>query len=291
MHAFSKCLLLLAGLALLSPCSASSQSTLEKVRALNLKSLDGPIKTCYPQGYRHRAEANAKLLGQSTGFFEEQFGVSQPFSIALIDSARWVTLTPIPYGLPFVSGPPYVVCLPADSKNILSNTLAEAIEGYDLDQQFAMSNEELVNLYVSLIGFHELGHIYASAYGMSFPNRWTYEFAATYFAYCYLDRHHPKERDMWVETSRTLAKELDARHTSLEDFERLYVKVGVENYAWYQVAFLLQVDQVHQERGVTFLNELKNHPWHSSSASHYLSDMEQMGPGFTDWAQQYRLQE
>lgn len=182
------------------------------------------------------------------------------------------------------------MCLPGNSRNVLSSTILNAIEGYDLDNRYSMSREEIVNLFVSLIGFHELGHIYAKAYDMSFPNKWTYEFAATYFAYFYLDRNYPTERDIWIDASKILVQELQAGHTSLEDFERMYVKVGVENYAWYQVAFLLRVHEVYQKQGVTFLDNLKNRPWRSTSASHYLSAMEDIGPGFNAWAQQYRLQ-
>lgn len=281
--------ILLLTLFISNSCRAPDQSTLEKVRALQLNSIDSDIVAYYAEGFKERAESNLNLLNKSIGFFEDNFGAKQPFSIAVIDSVNWKKITPIPYGLPFVSGPPYIVCLPADSKNILSNTILTAINGYELDAQYGMTNDEIVNLFVSLIGFHELGHIYANAYGISFPNRWTYEFAATYFAYSYVDQGFQKERDIWIDVSDILVKEINPRYTSLNDFEEMYVSVGVENYAWYQVVFLLRVKELYKDQGINFLTNLKNHQWSTTSRYHYLNEMEEIGSGFKTWAQKFQF--
>lgn len=265
------------------------QSAIEKVRALNLHSIDGPIKTYYSEGFKDRAEDNLSLLSKSIDFFEHQFDLKQSYSIAVIDSVDWKKIFSIPYGLPFVSGPPYVVCIPAHSGNELSNVVAASIEGYELEDRYEMSNEEIVNLFVSLIGFHELGHIYANAYGADFPNKWTFEFAATYFAYFYLDQHYPKERDLWVDVSKILVNELSPRFTSLTDFEEMYVRVGIENYAWYQVVFLMRVKELYENKRKRFLEDLKNHEWSSTSSSEYIHEMEEIGSGFNSWAERFKL--
>lgn len=275
---------------IISSCNAPAQSMLDKVKDLNLNSIEGSIPTYFSDGFKDRAEANLILLKKSIAFFEKNVGVHQSFAIAVMDSASWRKITSIPYGLPFVSGPPYIVCIPATSNNVLSNTIASAIDDSKLNAQYGMTNEEIVNLFVSLIGFHELGHIYAKAYGASFPNKWTFEFAATYFAYFYLDQNFPEERNIWINVSKILVNELSPRHTSLKDFEKMYVKVGVENYAWYQVVFLLRVQELYEEQGIDFLKKLKDHQWHSTSPSEYLNEMEEIGSGFTVWSRAYNLQ-
>lgn len=280
---------LILGLVISSSCNTAAQSTLEKVKALNLHSIEGNIETYYPEGFKDLAEANLNLLNNSNDFFEDHFEVKQSFSIAILDSASWVNISAIPYGLPFVSGPPYIVCIPANSENVLSNTILTAIEGYDLSTQYGMTNEEIVDLFVSLIGFHELGHIYANAYGASFPNKWTFEFAATYFAYFYLDRNFQRERDIWIDVSKILVEEINPRYTTLDDFEEMYVRVGVENYAWYQVVFLLRVQELYEKQGITFLNNFKNHQWSSASQSNYLNEMEDIGSGFNSWAEEFGM--
>lgn len=270
-------------------CSNPTLSTLDKVKALKLDSLEGNIETYYSAGYENRAAANLSLLSNSTGFFEEHFGVSQTFSLAVIDSAHWVKITSIPYGLPFVSGPPYLVAIPADSENILANIVASLIDGYDLDTTYEMTNEKIADLFVSLIGFHELGHIYANSYGATFPNRWTFEFAATYFAFFYLDQNFTEERDIWIDVSNIIFNEIKPRYTSLKDFEMMYSRVGVENYAWYQVAFLVQVESLYKKQGKAFLNKLQNHSWSSASTTEYVDEMDEIGSGFIQWAQRYKL--
>jgi len=271
-------------------CSSPTLSTLEKVKDLDLNSIDGNITAYYSAGYEDRALSHLNLLQNSTEFFEENFEIDQKFSIAIIDSANWKKITSVPYGLPFVSGPPYIVCFPANSDNILSNTITNVIDGYQLNTQYGMTNKEIVNLFVSLIGFHELGHIYANTYGISFPNKWTFEFTATYFAYFYLDQNFSKERDIWIDVSKIIIEEMQPRYTSLKDFEEKYSGVGVKNYAWYQVVFLLQVEKVYLKQERAFIEKLRDHTWSSTSTTAYLYEMDEIGSGFAKWAQQYKLQ-
>jgi len=264
---------------------------LEKVERLNLNTIDGSIKTYYTSGHKESAEKTLNLLHKSIHFYEANFDVRQSFALAVIDSGRWIRITQIPYGLPFVSGPPYIVCLPANSNNILSEIILTAMDGRDLHTQNEMTQEEIVNLFISLIGFHELGHIYADAYGISFPTKWIFEFAATYFAWFYLEQNFPGYSEIWGDVSDMLVQELAPSHTSLNDFEEMYVKVGVENYAWYQAVFMARVKEVYQQQGKEFLEKLKKHQWSSGSSSEYLNEMENISSGFTTWAQKYRLQE
>ncbi len=271
-------------------CKNPIPSTLEKIKDLDLNYIDGNIKTYYSAGYKEYASTNLNLLSKSTVFFEEHFAINQSFAIAVVDSNHWKKITSIPYGLPFVSGPPYIVCIPADSENILSNTISPLIDGYELNAKYGMTNNEIINLYVSLIGFHELGHIYAHSYGATFPNKWIFEFAATYFAYFYLDQNFIKERDIWIDVSNIIINEIQPRYTSLKDFEMKYSGVGVENYVWYQIAFLLQVEKLYQNQGKAFFATLKSHAWSSTSTTEYLDEMEMIGSGFDEWALRHKLQ-
>jgi hypothetical protein len=228
-------------------------------------------------------------LHKSIKFYEENFDARQSFALAIIDSVGWKRITQIPYGLPFVSGPPYIVCLPASSKNVLSEIISTAMDRHELNTNKGMSQEEIINLFISLIGFHELGHIYAIAYGISFPNKWIFEFAATYFAYFYLEQNFPIQSEIWGEVSEILVRELEPSTTSLNDFEEMYVRVGVDNYAWYQAAFLIRVIEVYRQQGIEFLKKLKTYQWPSDSPSEYLKEMETISPGFVTWAKNYHL--
>ena len=285
-------LLVILTITTLIGCNTGSvQSTLEKIEQLNLNTLDGSITTYYPDGYRDRAISVATLLSASTDFFEQEFGVRENFTIALLDSSTWVKVTEIPYGLPFVSGPPNVVCLPATSNHELAETIAASIAGYDLDSKHGISNREIVTLFTDLIGFHELGHVYTWASGIPTPNKWIDEFAATYMAWAYLEKTFPKAAAIWVDAAHALANGIEPKHTSLSEFEARYVRVGIRNYAWYQSVFLLRVREVYELEGIDFLGRMKNRNWESTSGIHHLDEMQEMVPGFTNWAKSYRLLE
>jgi hypothetical protein len=134
-----------------------------------------------------------------------------------------------------------------------------------------------------------LGHIYANEYGISFPNKWIFEFAATYFAYFYLEQNFPRQAEIWGNVSEILVKELEPSFTSLKDCKEMYVKVGVKNYAWYQALFLVRVMEVYPQHGIGFLMKLKDYPWPLGSTSEYLNEMETISLGFITWAQNYHL--
>ncbi len=265
------------------------QSTLEKIESLNLQKDNGAILKYYSIGFNERAEELEKLLENSLTYFEKNLGVKETFFIAVLDSIDWVKITNIPYGLPFVSGPPYVVCFPASNNNILSQIIKKSISGYGLTSVYHKTNEELVQLFISMIGFHELGHIYAKKYGLIFPNKWTFEFVATYIAYLYLEDNFPIEADIWRRISEILIIKIIPNHTLLSEFEKLYFRVGIENYAWYQVAFLLKVVDVKDKLGINFLKKLSNVELVSSNEDFSLGILENIEPGFIAWAKKYKL--
>jgi len=78
-----------------------------------------------------------------------------------------------------------------------------------------MNRETFVNTFVSLIGFHEMGHIYAKDFGMIFPNKWTFEFAASYFALCYLKDERPEMGKLWLDASEILVNEMNPEYKSI----------------------------------------------------------------------------
>lgn len=160
-----------------------------------------------------------------------------------------------------------------------------------MEAKYGMTNKEIVDLFVSPIGFHELGHIYAHSYGATFPNKWTFEFTATYFAYFYLDQNYTKERDLWIDVSKIIIKEIEPRYTSLKDCEMKYSGIGIENYARCQAAFLLQVEKLYKKQGKAFLHKPKDHRWSITSTTEYLDEMDEIGSGFGQWAQRHELQQ
>jgi hypothetical protein len=150
--------------------------------------------------------------------------------------------------------------------------------------------DSLAQQFVRLIGFHELGHVYASEYGLNRPNRWVYELQASYLAYAYLRERKPEMASLWQQTSSLLASHIEPAHTTLADFEEMYVRVGIENYSWYQGVFQQRVHEVYNSRGLEFIREMKNVQWSQPEEIYFLNVLEDLEPGFFRWAEQYGLQ-
>lgn len=208
-----------------------AQSMIQKVANLDIIKAEGEVTTYYSQNYSVDIEKLQTLLHNSSKYFEKEFNIERTFALAVLDSSDWSGITKIPYGLPFVSGPPYIVCLPADSKHELARIIESALRGSKVITKYSLSRTEIVSSFISMIGFHELGHIYAKAYGIKYPNKWVYEFIATYFAYLYLANSAPESANLWLEIAALLEQDIEPKYTSVADFEKLYVRVGVENYA------------------------------------------------------------
>lgn len=281
-------LLILTLFLFLTQCSSSAQSVLDKARGLGLGELRGSEVTAYySDGFQARADSIRILLADSVDFFEDRLGVEQRYDIVLLNERDWSQLTEIPYGLPFVSGPPFIVCIPATSDHALGEAISKALGHRDLG--FGQTEDEVVNSFIELIGFHELGHIYARSYGLDFPNKWTFEFAATYLAFFYLEENYPEKSRLWQEVSGALLEELKPAHTSLEKFEELYVGLGVRNYAWFQIAFLARAVTVYEEVGIDFLQVWRRNGLPADSKTYHIDELNRLHNGFVNWAEKYSL--
>lgn len=265
------------------------QSTFEKVQALELNKSEENIIAYYSDGYKQQSEIVKDLLGNSTEYFESTFDLNETFSIAVLDSNDWKKVTQIPYGLPFVSGPPNIVCIPSSNENALARVIKEATVNYELANRYGKPVDQTINLFTSLIGFHELGHIYARGCKIDFPNKWTFEFAATYFAYLYLKENAPTTAALWIDVAKILVDEIKPKFTSLKDFEELYVRVGIANYAWYQVVFLLRAAETANRLQADFIQNIKPENSLTNGNDFSITSLEKINPGFKEWAKKYKL--
>jgi hypothetical protein len=85
--------------------------------------------------------------------------------------------------------------------------------------------------------------------------------------------------------TKAILGKVDNPHRSLDAFEEKYVRVGVANYAWYQMVFLQRVRDVYEEHGLAFVERYRKASFPAKSAIHYLGQLDAMAPGFTAWAE------
>jgi hypothetical protein len=112
--------------------NASAQSVLGTIQALHPDPGVAGIAVHCAERNMDLAASTAEMLRGAAGFYAEHFEVRHPFALAVLDKTEWTKVTSIPYGLPFVSGPPYAVVLPATNDHPLFRHVADAIDPSDL---------------------------------------------------------------------------------------------------------------------------------------------------------------
>lgn len=292
----SSLVLFLALVALPAAAQPSTQpaqpAALDQVRALGLDSLAGPLPVHYSATFGTRADQVQALMRDGARFFADSLGLQTPVHVALLAQPEWQRVSQIPYGVPHVRGG--VVFLPAAGDGaITADFLAlEANASAAARARVAetgASFAENARLIPDLIGYHELGHGYTRAYGIRTHTRWFEEFMATYMAYAYMHRMQPRLARAW---EAMLQAKLDApthAHTSLADFEELYIRVGPENYNWYQAAFAVLAAEVFQAEGLGFITRVRE-AFPAGDGDRLDSDavlarLEAIRPGFRAWAE------
>jgi hypothetical protein len=271
---------------------AQRPPTLQQVRGLGLDSLAGPLAVHYSTGYAARAAEVQSTLRDGARFFADSLGLPTPVQVALLAQADWQRVSQVPYGVPHVQGG--VVFIPAAGDGAIVDdflrlepqaSAAARAKVAETGVSFADNARRMTDL----IGYHELGHGYTDAYGIRAHTRWFNEFLATYMAYAYLHRMQPRLARGWEAMLQAKLDSPTPAHTSLAAFDSLYIRVGPENYNWYQAAFALRAAEVFHDQGLGFLPRVREafpatEGGARLDAATVLARLEEIAPGFRAWA-------
>lgn len=280
------------------PASAQEMTALYRVQGLNNPSALNRIRVYYSPGYEKRALELRAMIEDAMQFYERKLQIKEEINLAVLTPEQWRQVgLQVPYGVPNVSNPPRVIFLPAMTNNATTEanlSLKSKVSRQTLKmiESSGFTYDEGASKSVDLLGLHELGHVYSAAYGINAANKWLDEFLATYFAYAYLRQRHPKLARLWEGVSHAYLDGIEPKHTGLEDFERLYFRVGLDNYGWYQAKFLLKGAQIHKAKGLRFLEEVRKafpkSERESVSLEVALSRLEKISPGFAAWSKELK---
>jgi hypothetical protein len=271
------------------------------LETLRLPSLSGKVPVYYSPAYASRATGLRDRLVRAVDFFEQQLRVTPKIYLAVLDREHWwdVAFSGTPYGMPnsaMSRSGGGLVCLPAThdafdalGRNIKANLPTPALKAIE---STGLSFEEGMREFGDSIMYHELGHIYAAAYGIAMPNRWVNELLANYLAIAYASEHpaEPKLENFRRMASGGFGRGSRPKHTTLEDFESLYMGVGFENYGWYQGQITRRAEDVYKMKKLDFLNEVKalfpSNEKRPIPVDVSLERLEKIAPGFLDWARE-----
>jgi hypothetical protein len=191
----------------------------------HLDSLPGDPKTYYSAGYETRARALQKLTRECIDFFQTEFpGPRFDVPLYVLDKNDWnEKLFGAPYAMPNYLPTNNLIVIGAEK-----NGLAR-LSGQPDDP---VKSDSVVSGY-DYVAVHEVGHyFFITLNNVRTPEHWVDEFLADYFLICYV-----KGNKVDLDLDK-MALPKDQPHRTLDDFEKLYDKVGPQNYDWYQKEFI-----------------------------------------------------
>jgi len=276
-------------LMLACPLGAAAQSPRTKIEALGLETMKvGRVTTLFAPKDRTRAKQLAELSEAAAAFFERQLGLSFEFRLAVLGQGDWFSPyggAGMPYGIPWCSTAETLIVAPASLRE------GALING---------PNEQADRRRVEFVALHEFGHLAAKRYfhpasaHEELPIPWFEELLATYFGYSFV----AASNDQWAHSARqewiARVESYIPRQLTLDwSFMRtLPPNELAQTYGWYQYLLNVRVADVHREHGLAFLQKLRAKlpldnldKWSSESL---LRDLEQIAPGFQEWAAQFQ---
>jgi hypothetical protein len=229
------------------------------MKELGLQSIDGKVPAYYSPGQRAHAEVLKSRIEDMNRYFQGRLGVQADVVLALLDSTGWTDVTGEPYGIAMVIGKPRVIFMPATSDNPtfgLIRARQEAIPPETL-KLFLQDNhipfESAVSQFVDLVGFHELGHVLTLNFGIDPHDHFLSEFLAGYWSYAYISERQAEWKRVFDLFGRP--SKIRPQHTSLEDFERLYMRV--DDPGWYHGMFEAHIREIYPKLGLGLLSDVR----------------------------------
>jgi hypothetical protein len=271
-----------------------------QVKALEVDSVSKKVTVFYSKGYEERGIELCQLYEKAVTLFKDSLNVMFDLHVAALNEADWKIITNrIPYGVPWIDGPPYVAFLPAiPGKGSMTMNISASKIPPEIIQELkslGITLQYMTENFVDIIGIHEMGHAYLELLKMKPKQKWFNELLANYFMTAFVKYERPDLLRMW-QLRTQIAKVVRAKatqkpnYTSLEDFEKLYFNVGLDNYRWYQRKFQQRVDEIIDLYGFAFLGKVREKRLHNETdIESLLKGLESIAPGFLSWANTFSL--
>jgi len=226
------------------------------------------IQTYYSSGAGKRASQLAAKADSSYLYLKGFFKVDADLALLVLSSEDWSKRTSFPYGVLFSDMG--AIHLTADVETPAIRMLSPMFDNCPKPLRESLTSEvgrketsftHAVQMLFDHLIVHEFTHGFQEKTRVRFGAAWLSELFADYTMYAFLKRFEVKfSKDLRVievlarvmyEGGKPLVK-----HTSLEDFERLYARVGFLNYVWYHGKFLMGVFELYERYGESLIGNL-----------------------------------
>lgn len=246
----------------LSPIIALSQNVYDSlISSLNTEAIQGRVTTYYTPGNNKIATDLQRTITDAVNFYEKDFSGEFQIKLAVLDSAQWPSEW-IPYGFVFYDEGWIFMNTGMNYENFKKVYGLEKIYGH-LESELKkkkVTDAKMIESFYKVYAIHELGHYFISRLSNAkSPDAWTNEFIATYFSYSFFknyDQNSLKEFELFHRIHKDFYQ---PKYSSIEDFNKIYSGMGVENYVWYHSNFYFLVESLYdcyKDQFIPFYEEL-----------------------------------
>jgi len=218
----------------------------------NLRFLPAVVPTYYSINCENRARAMQSALTEITKTYSGNNPDIFKFKIAVLDSLDWPDM-PKPYG--FFSFFYNWIIIPGD----LNYSNASRIKEFKplLKENLSKVSKTLDDALSALYKFcmtHEVGHYYNQEIRLSYyPDRWTMELLANYFAYDFLYKTDKAALQTFQIITNTYIKEYIPKFRTISSFNNGYFSIGQDNYSWYQSMLFKMTEDIYSTYKFDFM--------------------------------------
>ncbi|MGN6163198.1 MAG: hypothetical protein ACTHOF_01525 [Flavisolibacter sp.] len=209
------------------------------VQSTHPDSLSGKIRTYYTPGKENVAVRLQSLATSVATYYEKLFGSPFKVKLAVLDSANWPS-DMAPYGIIF-SHRGWIFMHSGMSFESFQNVYG--MQNFKNVTQKALltkkvSGSQIVESFLEFYTAHELGHyFFNSLSGARYPDYFTNEWMASYFAYQYFKKNKPSILPAFDLFCQLYRDNIKPKHTSVESFNSNWGNDGIPTYGWYHVNF------------------------------------------------------
>ncbi len=224
---------------LLITLSAFSQKMDSMIQATHPEFISGKIPTYYSSGNKDAALKIQHIAASVVDYYEKLYATSFKVKLAVLDSTHWLD-NMVPYGIIF-SYKDWVIMHPG--MRFESFQAVYSMQNFNDVTRKAMkarniSGDQIVESFLEFYTAHELGHYFLNSLsGAKYPDYFTNEWMASYFAYQYLKINKPSSLVAFELFCQLYRDNIKPEHTSVVSFNTQWGNDGIPTYGWYHVNF------------------------------------------------------
>lgn len=223
-----------------------------------------PFQVYASAGTEPRAQLIAARCRKAHDFLSSTFEFNPQVSVLVLTPRDWSEYATSPvYGMPHYTDERTLAVAGQESDfwqsmappvEALPPEAAQAVEAAYGQPDGSVS----LSPFFDLLAVHELGHLFQFQGRCQLPRLWLAELFCNLCLHAYTVAAEPEQLPALETFPRVVASlgVAELRYRSLDDFERLYIDVGPQNYGWYQCRLHVAAKHIYEAGGVEALRRL-----------------------------------